>query len=1143
VDAQRSGDGPTADERPGLVRRRGFLRSVLGGTAGLAAGLAPALLAPQARAAVGQPAAGPFLTAAGTERASSTAGTVPFNTGWLFGPASPQASLPGFDDSAFATVTLPHTVTALSWQNWDPAAWEQVWAYRKHFDAPAGTSGMRVFLDFGAAMTHSTVTLNGTSVADYLGGYLPFSAEITGLLQSTGNVLAVQLDATFNLDVPPDRPAPQLSTSVDFWQPGGIYRDVALRIVPQVYLADVFAKPVNVLDAAARQVVVEVTVDAGVRPPAGAQLTAVLLDGTRAVASAQVPVAITGPGSATASMTLSGLDGVTLWDIDNPKLYQVAVTLLVNGAPVHDRQVRIGFREASFAADGFYLNGRRVKLFGVNRHQFYPFAGGAMPARVQARDAEIIRRELNANMVRCSHYPQSGAFLDACDELGLLVWEEAPGWGYLGDAAWLAQASRDIADMIVRDRSHPSVIIWGARLNETGNNTAFYTATNELAHALDDSRPTAGAMAGQRLTTDYQQDVFAENDYSSVIHPTGNREPVLQPPVDGVAQPYLVTEAVGTLSGPAIYYRRTDIQVVQQGQAVAHAQVHNIAAADDRYCGLLAWSGFDYPSGSGNQYQGVKYTGVVDLFRVPKPGAAIYQAQADPRVTPVMAPGFYWDFGPTSPVTSVGRAMICSNADRLEVYVGGQHFATVQPDRTDYADLAYPPSFVDFSTVDGSSRPELRIDGYLGSAKVISRSFSADPAGDRLVLSADDSRIDGDGVDTTRLAFQAVDRYGAPRPFVTGQVTFEVTGPGVLIGDNPFDFASAGGVGAIWIRSLPGSPGPVTVTASHPALGRATARVQVRPVPRAGRPVPYGTLQVQASPGLVTPGGTATVTAAFANNGVLDLDRVGFTVISANGWTATAVTPAARTQVRSGQVIRASWRVGVPPDAHLGQAPVTVQATYTAGDQRGVSYGSVSVLGAYATLADAFNNTGISADGVAAAADFDGAGNSYSEQTLTTAGLAPGAVLTLDGLTFTWPAPPAGDSDNVIAAGQTILLSGAGTTLGFLGAAGSGEAGGPGTVYYTDGSTSSFHLTLGSYLGPPGPGHDTVASLPYVNQADPPGSGGTAGPAYVLYAGAAINPAKTVQAVTLPGHGSPAPSGLHIFAVAIGPLAGSGASD
>jgi beta-galactosidase len=312
--------------------------------------------------------------------------------------------------------------------------------------------------------------------------------------------------------------------------------------------------------------------------------------------------------------------------------------------------------------------------------------------------------------------------------------------------------------MIVRDRNHPSIIIWGARLNETPNDTAFYTSTNELAHALDDSRPTAGAMAGLRLTKDYQQDVFAEDDYSSVKGPDGVKEPVLQPPETGVGRPYMVSEAVGTLSGPAIYYRRTDSQAVQQGQATAHGRVHDIAASDDRYCGLLAWTGFDYPSGSGNQYRGVKYTGVVDLFRIPKPGAAIYQAQADPRVRPVIAPAFYWDFGPMSAVNVLPAAMICANLDRLELFVGGEHFATVLPDADGYPHLGYPPSFADFRAVDG-----------------------------------------------------------APRPYLGGQVGFDVEGPAVLVGDNPFDFAAAGG----WepsgcapgpARGAPSPSGPVTRT-------------------------------------------------------------------------------------------------------------------------------------------------------------------------------------------------------------------------------------------------------------------------------------------------------------------------------------------
>ena len=200
----------------------------------------------------------------------------------------------------------------------------------------------------------------------------------------------------------------------------------------------------------------------------------------------------------------------------------------------------------------------------------------------------------------------------------------------------------------------------------------------------------------------------------------------------------------------------------------------------------------------------------------------------NPRVRPVIAPAFYWDFGPSSPVNVLPAAMICANLDRLEVYVGGEHFATVRPDTAGYPHLGYPPSFADFRAVDGSRRPELRIDGYLGADMVASRSFSADPSGDVLALAADDAEIDGDGADATRLEFRAVDRYGAPRPYVAGQVGFDVTGPAVLVGDNPFDFAAAGGAGAVWIRSRPGARGTVTVRASHPILGQAVAHIRIR---------------------------------------------------------------------------------------------------------------------------------------------------------------------------------------------------------------------------------------------------------------------------------------------------------------------------
>ncbi|MBO0811845.1 MAG: beta-galactosidase [Microlunatus sp.] len=749
---------------------------------------------------------------------------VNLSTGWRFGRYAPGRADADYDEHDLAVVSVPHTVADLGWRDWDPESWEGRWIYRQHFDAPPQDG--RTFVDFGAAMTHAMPSLNGTPLDDHLGGYLPFSREITGLLRPHDNLLAVVLDSSFNLNVPPSRPAPHPATSVDYWQPGGLYRPVRLRTVPVSFVADLFAKPVDVLDPGRRRVDLECTLDVGAAGGQQAAVEVVLADASgRRIASTDIELTLQHTGMITITGVLDRLPDIALWDVDDPRLYAVTATLSIAGTPVHSRSVRTGFREARFELDGFYLNGRRLQLFGANRHQLYPYAGAAMPDRVQRKDAEILRRDLNCNMVRCSHYPQAEPFFDACDELGLMAWEEAPGWGYLGDDAWKRHAQRDVGEMVRRDRNHPSIIIWGARLNETGDDNTLYTRTRDLTHDLDGSRPTAGAMAGRINTPDYVHEVFSEDDYSSSIGPDGRRQPRFEPPRADL--PYLISETVGTLSGPELYYRRFGSQTEQQGQALAYARVHQLAAADPHFCGVLAWSGFDYESGTGNVDHAVKCTGLVDLFRIPKPGAAFYQAQRDPGSGPLIAPAFYWDFGPGSPVTDLDTAMICSNLDRLELFVGDDHLATAWPDIKTYPNLAYPPSFVDLRTVDGSSRPELRIDGYLADDLVLSRRFSSDPAGDVLALRADDAELIADGIDATRIEFRALDRYGAPRPYVQGDLVLEIDGPVDLIGENPFPFGAAGAAGAVWIRTREGSTGSVRIRAEHPTLGVAETSVLV----------------------------------------------------------------------------------------------------------------------------------------------------------------------------------------------------------------------------------------------------------------------------------------------------------------------------
>ena len=145
-----------------------------------------------------------------------------------------------------------------------------------------------------------------------------------------------------------------------------------------------------------------------------------------------------------------------------------------------------------FRADGFYLNGKKTFLRGLNRHQSYPYIGYAAPESLQRQDARILKNELHCNAVRTSHYPQSQYFLDECDRLGLLVFTELPGWQHIGDGAWKDRACAMLQEMLLQNRNHPSIILWGVRINESVDDDEFYTRTNKIAHALDPSRATSG---------------------------------------------------------------------------------------------------------------------------------------------------------------------------------------------------------------------------------------------------------------------------------------------------------------------------------------------------------------------------------------------------------------------------------------------------------------------------------------------------------------------------------------------------------------------------------------------------------------------------------------------------------------------------
>ena len=736
----------------------------------------------------------PAIQAYAADNAPGAKGRVvlPFNRRWRYSAAAtPAAHEREFDDSSFARITLPHANVRLPWHSFDDKSYEFVSIYRRRFRMPGGARSRRIFVDFEGAMTAATVWLNGVRLGEHKGGYTPFSFELSEHIDWDGdNVLAVEVDSTERADIPP------FGGEIDYLTFGGIYREVHLRLVSQTFIENVFAQPKEVLSANPT-LDVDCFLERAQQAAAGElRLEATLYDGNRQLAATARDLQTTdGDGGKPVKLHLDNLGAVELWGLKTPKLYKLVVRLLEGGHVLDSDERSIGFREAKFTPQGFELNGKIVKLRGLNRHQTYPWVGAAMPARVQRQDAVILRNHLKCNIVRTSHYPQSRYFLEACDELGLLVLEEIPGWQHIGDKGWQDLAVENVRDMIRRDWNHPSVILWGVRINESQDNHELYTRTNELAHELDPTRQTGGIR--YLYDSELLEDVFTMNDFGFPLRAPNHAL-------------YLNTEFVGHT-----YPTKTidNIERLRE-QTVRHARVHDQLASNAQYAGGIGWCAFDYNThsnfGSGDR---ICYHGVMDIFREPKPAAGFYRSQCDPDEEVVMTPAFHWARGDES--VGFTRALVSSNCEHLKFYIGGRLVAEADPDRAQFPHLKYPPFTADLSSA-VNNWGDLRIDGYIGGQRIISRSYSGRGVDHSFNLVPDDTLLLGDGADTTRVVLRVTDEFDAIRPFAADAIRLEITGPAEIIGDNPFSLV--GGQGAVWIRALEMS-GKARLTAFHPQLG------------------------------------------------------------------------------------------------------------------------------------------------------------------------------------------------------------------------------------------------------------------------------------------------------------------------------------
>ena len=417
-----------------------------------------------------------------------------FCDGWEFTRHWTEAFGKGLPVPKQEVVRLPHTCREVPLHYASPADYEMVCGYRKRFRVPPVQAAPRLFVRFDGAAHQAVVRVNGKVAGQHRGGYTGFAVEITDLVDREGeNLLTVQLDTREDPAIPP------FGFVIDYLTYGGLYREVWLEAAAESRLTDLFVYTPTLHDA-----VVQWTAE--LAPAAVAvRIRLETADGTLLAEQ-------TAQAAETGKMQLSVPDAQP-WDTEHPVLHHAIAELLnAAGQTIDRKQVTFGFRTAEFRADGFYLNGKKTFLRGLNRHQSYPYIGYAAPESLQREDARILQEELHCTAVRTSHYPQSQYFLDECDRRGLLVFTELPGWQHIGDDNWKDAACEMLREMLLQNRSHPSIILWGVRINESVDDDTFYTRTNKIAHQLDPSRATSGVRYLEK--SHLLEDVYAYNDFS-----------------------------------------------------------------------------------------------------------------------------------------------------------------------------------------------------------------------------------------------------------------------------------------------------------------------------------------------------------------------------------------------------------------------------------------------------------------------------------------------------------------------------------------------------------------------------------------------------------------------------------------------------
>lgn len=743
-----------------------------------------------------------------------------------------------FDDKEFEIVHIPHANKIIPYNNFDEEIYQFVSCYRKNIFIEKTLQGKAICLIFEGVANAATVYVNGQLAFEHKGGYTAFGGDIAQFVQfGADNIITVKVDSTERDDIPP------FGGVVDYLCYGGIYREVYINVFDGVYANTMHITPLDVLDKPKAQVDINFSQNVDNMP-----IDIKVLDMQNNVIATSQETA-----NGDNFSTVLEIADAKLWDIDNPFLYTVVATFGKESV-----SERFGLRECRFKKKGFFLNGKRIKIRGLNRHQSYPYVGYAMPKSAQESDAEFLKDTLGLNLVRTSHYPNSKHFMNKCDEIGLMVFTEIPGWQFISKKQeWRDVCLQHTQEMISQYYNHPSIILWGVRINESGDDKELYTQTNKIAHSMDKTRQTGGVRCFPM--SKLLEDVYTYNDFSYA-----GKKTILMPKsfVAGNV-PYLITE----FNGHMFPTKTFDHEKRRQEHALRYAKVINQAYKKKGISGCIGWCMSDYNThkdfGSGDK---ICYHGISDMFRIEKLAASVYKMQQTKN--PVLEISSNMEIGDNDG-GQVGTIYMFTNCDQVKLYKNGKlvnEFDMAQErKKSEFKFLPFPPvEMLDiignqleyddkykFSKRDakkmknvlltikksgtivgiikklfsiagliikyrlsidsvtelfgkycsswGQKQVSYRFEGYTNGQKVIETEKGAIYEKKLYVKSDRDSLIEDKTYDVVRVVIKATNQFDNVCPYDNSVVRVKTNGIVDIIGDDTF--ALIGGQRAVWLKT------------------------------------------------------------------------------------------------------------------------------------------------------------------------------------------------------------------------------------------------------------------------------------------------------------------------------------------------------